>query len=115
MFLSPRQTCCAGFAFTIYFCLGFFGAARWGASTQGDLLQNVWGPGPYQGTLNTLLGIYLAFTMPPICYPTAHVVKARTPILIQPNYKTLKAMYLTFTIFFLQPNCSYCQGAAPDA
>lgn len=37
----------------------------------------MWGPGPYQGTLNTLLGIYLAFTMPPICYPTAHVVKAR--------------------------------------
>ena len=67
----------AGFAFTIYFLLGFFGAARWGANTQGDLLENVWGPGPYQGTLNTLLGIYLAFTMPPICYPTAHVVKAR--------------------------------------
>ena len=67
----------AGFAFVIYFCLGFFGASRWGAATEGDLLQNVWGPGPYQGTLNTLLGIYLAFTMPPICYPTAHVVKAR--------------------------------------
>ncbi|KAK9821612.1 hypothetical protein WJX81_007885 [Elliptochloris bilobata] len=69
------RTVIMGFAFIIYFCLGFFGAARWGASTQGNLLQNVWGPGPYQGTLNTLLGIYLAFTMPPICYPVAHVVK----------------------------------------
>ena len=71
----------AGFAFIIYFCLGFFGASRWGAATSGNLLQNVWGPGPYQGTLNTLLGIYLAFTMPPICYPTAHVVKARPKVL----------------------------------
>ena len=28
------------------------------------------------GTLDMLLGIYLAFTMPPICYPTAHDAKA---------------------------------------
>jgi len=76
---NARPRPAPGMAFTIYFLLGFFGAARWGADTQGDLLENVWGPGPYQGTLNTLLGIYLAFTMPPICYPTAHVVKARAP------------------------------------
>ncbi len=78
-------------AFTIYFLLGFFGAARWGADTQGDLLENVWGPGPYQGTLNTLLGIYLAFTMPPICYPTAHVVKARAPGAPPPRTYSVKA------------------------
>ena len=42
--------------FIIYFVLGFFGAARWGASTNGNLLVNSWGPPAYQGVLNILLG-----------------------------------------------------------
>jgi hypothetical protein len=42
--------------FIIYFVLGFFGAARWGLATNGNLLVNAWGPPAYQGVLNILLG-----------------------------------------------------------
>ncbi len=49
---------CAGavICFIIYFVMGFFGAARWGLATDGNLLVNEWGPAHYQGILNILLG-----------------------------------------------------------
>ena len=55
---SQIVVCCvrAVICFIIYFVLGFFGAARWGASTDGNLLVNSWGPPAYQGVLNILLG-----------------------------------------------------------
>jgi hypothetical protein len=42
-------------AFCTYFIIGFFGAARWGASTAGDILENEWGERYYNGILNVLL------------------------------------------------------------
>ncbi len=36
--------------------MGFFGAARWGLATEGNLLLNGWGPAGYQGILDILLG-----------------------------------------------------------
>ena len=61
--------------FIIYFVMGFFGAARWGLETDGNLLLNGWGPAGYQGILDILLGIYLALTNPPLVYPVAHVFR----------------------------------------
>jgi len=61
--------------FIIYFLLGFFGAARWGLTTNTNLLVNTWGPSGYQGILNILLGIYLALTNPPLVYPIAHILR----------------------------------------
>jgi hypothetical protein len=43
-------------AFVTYLILGFFGAARWGASTEGNILQNKWlGGGVWQGLLNVFM------------------------------------------------------------
>jgi hypothetical protein len=43
-------------AFATYLILGFFGAARWGASTEGNILQNKWsGGGVWQGLLNVFM------------------------------------------------------------
>ena len=82
--LNGRAVCSwrAVICFIIYFVLGFFGAARWGRATDGNLLVNAWGPPAYQGVLNILLGTYLAVTNPPLVYPIAHVLRVRCPSLI---------------------------------
>ena len=56
--LPTSKNNCAGavICFIIYFVMGFFGAARWGLATDGNLLVNEWGPAHYQGILNILLG-----------------------------------------------------------
>lgn len=55
---EQRRGVCARavICFIIYFVMGFFGAARWGLATDGNLLVNEWGPSAYQGILNILLG-----------------------------------------------------------
>jgi hypothetical protein len=52
----PALRVSAVICFIIYFVMGFFGAARWGLATDGNLLVNEWGPAHYQGILNILLG-----------------------------------------------------------
>ena len=67
--------CCvplrAVICFIIYFVLGFFGAARWGLNTNGNLLVNTWGPPAYQGILNILLGGTLLFCV--CCDYVSHI------------------------------------------
>ena len=53
----PSLPCVAAvMCFMTYFIVGFFGAARWGTATDGNLLVNAWGPPAYHATLNILLG-----------------------------------------------------------
>ncbi|GAQ87696.1 Amino acid transporter protein [Klebsormidium nitens] len=62
-------------AFVTYFILGFFGAARYGADTEGNILQNAWiGGGVWQGLLNVAMCLYLAVSLPPIEFPTRHTL-----------------------------------------
>eukprot|EP00884_Botryococcus_braunii_P008337 jgi/Botrbrau1/17504/Bobra.0054s0080.1 len=71
-------------AFCTYFLIGFFGAARWGESTAGDILENEWGQRYYNGVLNILLAVYLALSIPPILYPCAHILQDWIPVTFIP-------------------------------
>ncbi|CAL8465153.1 g4688 [Coccomyxa elongata] len=95
--------------FIIYFVMGFFGAARWGLATNGNLLLNGWGPAGYQGILNILLGVYLALTNPPLVYPVAHVFRGWFPGK-QWGYGPVRRFIIIFTILAI---CLGISLAAP--
>eukprot|EP00898_Chlorokybus_atmophyticus_P002369 jgi/Chlat1/3132/Chrsp21S03361 len=67
-------------AFLTYAFIGFFGAARYGASTEDDILVNEWlGGGTAYGILNVLMALYLALSLPPIEFPTRHTIDRWLP------------------------------------
>jgi amino acid permease len=56
-----------GAALVTYVLLGFFGAARYGQSTQPNFLLNKWGGGgPLEGTVNAIMVLYMSITVPPM-------------------------------------------------
>lgn len=81
------KTTLLGTALIPYLVIGFFGAAVWGpaAAETGNVLQNdIYGtfgpegkapcPTKSQGTLNILMSIYLAITLPVIEFALCHIV-----------------------------------------
>lgn len=50
----------------VYGLVGVFGAARFGADTEGDILVNSWLGGRSEGVLDFAVMCYLAISMPPI-------------------------------------------------
>lgn len=50
----------------VYAVVGVFAAARYGLSTQGDVLVNQWLPGRWDGALDGLVAIYLSLSMVPM-------------------------------------------------
>ncbi|GAQ81504.1 Amino acid transporter protein [Klebsormidium nitens] len=64
-----------GNAFLTYCVLGFFGAARYGAATKGNILQNEWiGGKGWQGLLNVFMCLYIAVSGPPSEFPVRHTL-----------------------------------------
>ncbi|KAK9843248.1 hypothetical protein WJX74_009204 [Apatococcus lobatus] len=50
----------------VYGMLGIFGAARYGAATQGDMLVNTWLHGRAEGILDLATTLYLSISIPPM-------------------------------------------------
>lgn len=66
-------TCCittttthAGIAYCTYAVLGFFGAARYGLRTEGDVMLNTWLPGRWEGALSVGMLLYLTVSVAPM-------------------------------------------------
>ncbi|KAK9867727.1 hypothetical protein WJX84_006460 [Apatococcus fuscideae] len=55
-----------GVAPLVYGMLGVFGAARYGAATQGDMLVNTWLHGQAEGILDLATTLYLSISIPPM-------------------------------------------------
>lgn len=60
-------------AFAAYVAIGFFGAARYGKSTEGDILLNQWLPDKYTGYLEAAVAVYLSISMAPIVITMRYV------------------------------------------
>lgn len=56
----------SGVAPLVYGMLGIFGAARYGAATQGDMLVNTWLSGRAEGILDLATTLYLSISIPPM-------------------------------------------------
>ena len=56
-----------------YATVGVFAAARYGLSTEGDVLVNKWLPGRWDGALDGLVAIYLSLSMVSPCVPAPHL------------------------------------------
>lgn len=69
-----------GISFVIYAIIGLFGAARYGAQTSDNILENKWmGGGIGQGILNLSIYLYLALSVPMIEFPIRHTVSCWFP------------------------------------
>lgn len=68
------------FAAGVYISIGFFGAARFGANTQGNILQNtLLGGGKAQGVLNFAMCFYISLSVPPLEYPMRMILNNWLP------------------------------------
>jgi len=65
-----------GIALATYVLLGFFGAARYGKDTAGDLLMNEWLPHEYSGYLDAAMAAYLAISMAPIVVTMRYMLES---------------------------------------
>jgi hypothetical protein len=65
-----------GIALATYSLLGFFGAARYGKDTAGDLLMNEWLPQEYSGYLDAAMAAYLAISMAPIVVTMRYMLES---------------------------------------
>lgn len=57
----------------VYGVIGIFGAARYGAKTEGNVLVNEWLGGPAEGFLDLAIAAYLSISVPPMQVPRAHL------------------------------------------
>lgn len=53
----------------VYGVIGIFGAARYGAKTEGNILVNTWLGGPAEGFLDLAIAAYLSISVPPMQVP----------------------------------------------
>ena len=55
-----------GVACVMYGTMGIFGAARFGQSTEGDCLVNIWLGGRREGWIDLAMALYLSISIPPM-------------------------------------------------
>ena len=60
------QLVTCGVAYVVYAVIGIFGAARWGLSTEGDILENQWLTGRSTAFLDVAMTVYLSISMAPM-------------------------------------------------
>jgi hypothetical protein len=68
-----------GVATSVYLVFGFFGAARFGRATEGDLLRNAWLPPAQQGYLDAAVALYLCLSMAPMVVALRVVLSNAAP------------------------------------
>lgn len=100
-----------GISFVTYAIIGLFGAARYGAQTSDNILENKWmGGGIGQGILNLSIALYLALSVPMIEFPIRHTVSCWFPETKKSLLRRLSTsaviMLLSLLIALIFPNNS---------
>ena len=58
----------------VYGVIGVFGAARYGAATEGNILVNSWLGGSAEGILDLAIAAYLSISVPPVQARSHHAM-----------------------------------------
>ena len=66
---SKAGVSCCPVCMQVYGIIGIFGAARYGAGTEGNVLVNEWLGGPAEGVLDLAIAAYLSISVPPMQVP----------------------------------------------
>lgn len=85
----------------IYGMLGFFGAAAYGADTEGNVLNNKWGNKYVQVCLNLAIAMYLALSLPAVVYPTRMAMNQWLPGRKDRHKLLRKAILITIILGFM--------------